>query len=142
MFTALWACVRDAQEALEAAERCLGARPPLVAQATRYLKVAQDHLDTFPKPRRNGSGGPGLGKETLVGISDAELEQIAREVVHRHPAVAWAQVVGPTRTKALTTVRRAIIDELRKRGASTLRIGAVLHRDHATILYHLRHGDR
>ena len=49
-----------------------------------------------------------------------------------------AAVVGPRRTKSVVEVRRRVIAHLRGMGLSYPEIGALLNRDHATIMNYLR----
>ena len=64
-------------------------------------------------------------------------ERVLRDVA-RELGVAVGDVVGPRRSRRFVQIRGAVMRELRAAGLSLPEIGTVLHRDHTTVLHHLR----
>lgn len=52
--------------------------------------------------------------------------------------VPFAEIVGPSRTREISEARQHAYVAMRECGLSLPRIGAILNRDHTTVLYGLR----
>lgn len=98
--------------------------PKVYVPKPRLRAPADDHVWAY-RAHRLGQN-PHLTPTDYVRMRSLEMR------------VAPNVMLGPSRKRAVTTLRNRIILELRQRGLSLQQIGSVLHRDHTSILHAIR----
>ena len=73
----------------------------------------------------------------LRGLDDRGLGDLAREVARRH-GIPIYEVVGRKRNVSVCSARKELYAVLRQKALSLPEIGALLGRDHTTVLMGLR----
>lgn len=98
--------------------------PKVYVPKPKFRAAADDHVWAYRAHRLQQN--PHLTPTDYVRMRSLEMR------------VAPNVMLGPSRKRAVTTLRNRIVLELRQRGLSLQQIGSVLNRDHTSILHAIR----
>ncbi len=81
------------------------------------------------------------GLSLLERIRQRGVFELVTDIAHDHGQLL-TMVLGKSRKRPVVAARRAVIVALRERGLSLPEIGALIGRDHTSVLHHLRVAER